>query len=198
MIVIQAVNRFFEWINGFLVKIFFYDILFFVESHEIPFVVFLLFAGAVFFTVRMGFVNIRFFRRALEIVSGKHDKGTAKEGEISHFKALATALSATVGLGNIAGVAVAVSVGGPGAVFWMIVCGLLGMSTKFTECTLGVMYREEREDGHIMGGPMVYLKKGLALKGLPKLGVFLAGFFCLICIGGSFAGGNGFSGQSIL
>ena len=192
MIVVQVINRFFEWINGFLVKIFFFDVLFFVESHQIPFVVFLLFAGAVFFTVRMGFVNVRFFRRAVGIVSGKHDKGSAKAGEISHFKALTTALSATVGLGNIAGVAVAVSVGGPGAVFWMIVCGLLGMSTKFTECALGVMYRKKRADGHIMGGPMVYLKEGLARKGLPRLGVFLAGFFCVICIGGSFAGGTAF------
>ena len=189
---INAVNIFFEKINGVLVQFFFYDILFFSESLTFPFVVALLFGSAVFFTLRMGFVNIRFFKRAVEIVSGKHDKGIKKEGEISHFKALTTALSATVGLGNIAGVAVAVSVGGPGAVFWMIVCGILGMSTKFTECSLGVMYREERADGHIMGGPMIYLKKGFANIGFARTGMFLAGFFCLICIGGSFAGGTAF------
>ena len=189
---ITVINHFFEWINGVLVKFFFYDLLFFSESHKFPFVVFLLFASAVFFTFRMGFVNFRFFWRAVEIVSGKHDRGMTKAGEISHFKALATALSATVGLGNIAGVAVAISVGGPGATFWMIVCGLLGMSTKFTECTLGVMFRKRRADGHIMGGPMIYIKEGLAQKGLGKLGIFLAGFFCVICIGGSFGGGTAF------
>ena len=189
---VAIINQFFESFNGLLVQFFFYDILFFSESHKFPFVVFLLFGSAVFFTLRMSFVNVRFFRRAVEIVSGKHDKKDSKQGEISHFKALTTALSATVGLGNIAGVAVAISVGGPGATFWMIVCGLLGMSTKFTECTLGVMYRKKREDGHIMGGPMVYLKEGLAQKGWKKAGVFLAGFFCVICIGGSFAGGTAF------
>jgi len=117
---------------------------------------------------------------------------TRKTGEISHFKALTTALSATVGLGNIAGVAVAISIGGPGATFWMIIMGILGMSSKFTECTLGVMYRQKRKDGRLMGGPMEYLKRGLAEKGFPRMGAILSVIFCLLCICGSFGGGVAF------
>ncbi|MDC0100702.1 alanine:cation symporter family protein, partial [Crocinitomicaceae bacterium] len=114
------------------------------------------------------------------------------EGEVSHFQALTAALSATVGLGNIAGVAVAISLGGPGATFWMILAGFLGMATKFTECTLGVKYREVTEDGTVHGGPMYYLSKGLKEKGLGGLGKVLAIFFAIMCIGGSFGGGNMF------
>ena len=184
-------DSFFLVINRFFETFFFFDILFFSESLSVPFIsVFLLFF-AVFFTFKMGFVNIRLFKHAIDVVSGKYDKGT-KEGEISHFKALTTALSATVGLGNIAGVALAISVGGPGAVLWMIVAGILGMSTKFTECTLGVMFREKRKDGHFMGGPMEYLKKGLAKEGYPQLGKILSITFCILCIGGSFGGGTAF------
>ena len=120
------------------------------------------------------------------------DKGKQKHGEISHFKALTTALSATVGLGNIAGVAIAVSVGGPGAVFWMLVMGFIGMSTKFTECTLALMFREKRSDGRLMGGPMEYLKKGLSEMGWPRFGKILAVVFAVLCIGGSFGGGVAF------
>lgn len=118
--------------------------------------------------------------------SGEHD------GEVSHFQALTAALSATVGLGNIAGVAVAISIGGPGATFWMIVAGLIGMASKFTECTLGVKYREIDENGRVYGGPMYYLKKGLASKGAAGLGRVLAIVFAVMCIGGSFGGGNMF------
>ncbi len=113
-------------------------------------------------------------------------------GEVSHFQALTAALSATVGLGNIAGVAVAISIGGPGATFWMIVAGLIGMASKFTECTLGVRYREIDEKGRVFGGPMYYLTKGLKEKGLAGLGKFLAVVFAIMCIGGSFGGGNMF------
>ncbi|MCL4170479.1 UNVERIFIED_CONTAM: hypothetical protein GTU68_054128, partial [Idotea baltica] len=114
------------------------------------------------------------------------------DGEVSHFQALATAVSGTVGLGNIAGVAVAVATGGPGATFWMIVCGLLGMSSKFVECTLGVKYRDVDDDGTVHGGPMYYLTKGLAGMGLGGVGKVLGVLFALFCIGGSFGGGNAF------
>ena len=115
---------------------------------------------------------------------------------MSHFSALATALSATVGLGNIAGVAVAVSLGGPGATFWMILAGFLGMTSKFTECSLAMLYRKEGSDGHIMGGPMEYLSKGFSEKGMPRLGRFLAFAFCLLTIVSSLGGGGLLSGES--
>ncbi|MFB0908753.1 MAG: alanine:cation symporter family protein, partial [Spirosomataceae bacterium] len=111
-------------------------------------------------------------------------------GEVSHFQALATAVSGTVGLGNIAGVALAIALGGPGATFWMIVCGLIGMSTKFVECTLGVKYRDVGEDGTIYGGPMYYLTKGFKEIGMTGIGKFLAGLFAVLCVGASFGGGN--------
>ncbi|MBD37343.1 MAG: alanine glycine permease [Opitutae bacterium] len=163
---------------------------------EIPFVGFplivawLLF-GALYFTVRMRFVNVRLFKHAIDLVRGKYETKN-QVGEVSHFQALTTALSATVGLGNIAGVAIAIGTGGPGATFWIILVGFLGMSSKFTECTLGQMYRKVRKDGTIMGGAMHYLSEGLKEKNLAGLGGFLAGLFCLLCIGGSFGGGNAF------
>jgi alanine or glycine:cation symporter, AGCS family len=158
---------------------------------QLPFIVFWLIAGAIFFTVRFAFINLRAFRHAWVVTTGHYDDPD-DPGEVTHFQALSSALSGTVGLGNIAGVAVAVAVGGPGAVFWMIVAGFLGMSSKFTECTLGQMYREVGQDGHILGGPMRYLDRGLAQLGLPRLGRFLAILFALMCIGGSFGGGNMF------
>ncbi|MBL4577073.1 MAG: alanine:cation symporter family protein [Flavobacteriales bacterium] len=158
---------------------------------EVPLVLIWLIAGAIFFTIYMRFVNIRGFRLSLDIVRGKYTNPD-EPGQVSHFQALTTALSGTVGLGNIAGVAVAVAVGGPGATFWMILAGLLGMSTKFVECTLGVKFRNENPDGSISGGPMYYLSKGLKEKGKGTLGKVLAGFFAIMCIGGSFGGGNMF------
>ncbi|MBE0642019.1 MAG: sodium:alanine symporter family protein, partial [Bacteroidales bacterium] len=157
----------------------------------IALVVVWLIIGAVFFTIYFRFINIRGFRHAIDLVRGRYDDPRSK-GEVSHFQALATALSATVGLGNIAGVAIAIAVGGPGATFWMILAGLLGMSSKFTECTLGVKYREINENGVVSGGPMYYLKKGLAKKGLGGLGKILAAIFAVMVIGGSFGGGNMF------
>jgi AGCS family alanine or glycine:cation symporter len=147
--------------------------------------------GAIYFTIKMGFINFRAFGHAIQVVRGKYSN-PADAGEVSHFQALSAALSATVGLGNIAGVAIAVSLGGPGATFWMILAGLLGMSSKFAECTLGQQYREVRPDGRIMGGAMFYLSKGLAEKGLGGLGKFLAVMFAILCIGGSLGGGNSF------
>ena len=158
---------------------------------KMPLVVFWLLFGATFFTLRMGFVNVRMFRHAIDLVAGKYDDETS-EGEVTHFQALSAALSATVGLGNIAGVAIAVAMGGPGATFWMILVGLIGMSAKFTECTLGQAYRRKRPDGRIMGGAMYYLSEGLKEQGNAKLGKILAVLFCILCIGGSFGGGNAF------
>ena len=167
---------------------------------EIPTIIFLLVGGALFFTIYFGFVNIRHFATAINTVRGKYDSlennkktdldKNNNEGEVSHFQALATAVSGTVGNGNIAGVALAIAVGGPGATFWMILCGLLGMSTKFVECTLGVKYRDIGSDGTVYGGPMYYLTKGLKERGFVKLGKVLAVTFALLCIGASFGGGN--------
>ena len=157
----------------------------------IPFVVVWLILGAVFFTIIMRFINIRGFKHAIDLVRGRYDNPDDK-GEVSHFQALTTALSATVGLGNIAGVAIAISVGGPGATFWMIVAGILGMSSKFTECTLGVKYRKIDENGVVSGGAMYYLRDGLKKKGMKGLGAVLAFIFAILVIGGSFGGGNMF------
>ncbi len=157
----------------------------------IPFVVIWLVLGAVFFTIYMKFINIKGFKHSIQLVRGKYDN-QEEEGDVSHFQALATALSATVGLGNIAGVAIAISIGGPGATFWMILAGLLGMSSKFVECTLGVKYRNIEKDGTVSGGPMFYLSKGLKNRKMGKLGKILATLFAVLVIGGSFGGGNMF------
>ena len=160
-----------------------------------PFVILLLIASAAFFTLYFGFPNIKYFFTAINVVRGKYDEiekddSSSNDGEVSHFQALATAVSGTVGNGNIAGVALAIALGGPGATFWMIICGLIGMSSKFVECTLGVQYRDIGEDGTVYGGPMYYLTKGLKEKGFQNLGKVAAVFFAIFCIGGSFGGGN--------
>jgi len=185
----------------------------FFEINGTPFVLILLVGSALFFTLYFKFPNIRYFVTAINVVRGKYDeleahkaetaelnivdgdvigtiKDESKEGEVSHFQALATAVSGTVGNGNIAGVALAIALGGPGATFWMVVCGLLGMSTKFVECTLGVQYRDIDENGVVYGGPMYFLRKGLASKGFANLGKVVAVLFAIFCIGGSFGGGN--------
>ncbi|MGB1217609.1 MAG: alanine/glycine:cation symporter family protein, partial [Saprospiraceae bacterium] len=172
-----------------------------------------LLVGALFFTIYFGFINITKFKLAIDTVRGKYDAPKintsnvhdvdgdnpdtirvegAEEGEVTHFQALTAALSATVGLGNIAGVAIAIALGGPGATFWMVIGGLLGMSSKFAECTLGVKYREIGPDGTVYGGPMYYLSKGLKEKGMGGLGKIFAIFFAVMCVGGSFGGGNMF------
>ncbi len=161
------------------------------KKKGIPLVVAWLLFGALFFTIRMGFINIRAFWHAIRLTKGDFDDPD-DEGEVSHFQALASALSATVGLGNIAGVAIAISKGGPGATVWMIIIGLFGMSTKFTECSLGQLYRKVMPDGTVSGGPMRYLRDGLAELNLKPLGVFLSVFFAVLCIGASFGGGNAF------
>lgn len=161
------------------------------SSTALPIVIIILLTGASIFTVYFGFIQFRGFKLAIDTVRGKYSNPN-DEGEVSHFQALTAALSGTVGLGNIAGVAIAISLGGPGATFWMILAGLLGMASKFTECTLGVKYRDVGPDGTVYGGPMYYLTKGLAAKGYTGLGKVLAVFFAIMCIGGSFGGGNMF------
>ena len=164
-----------------------------VAGVPIPFVLVWLIVAATVFTFYFKFINLRAFKHGFELVRGDYHDPDAP-GEVTHFQALATALSGTVGLGNIAGVAIAVSLGGPGATFWMILAGFLGMSSKFTECTLGVKYRNELPDGSVSGGPMYYLSKGLAEKGagFAKLGKVLAVMFAIFCVGGAFGGGNMF------
>ena len=157
----------------------------------IPLAVLWLVLGAIFFTVRMGFVQLRMLGHAVRVTKGDYDN-PEDEGEVSHFQALTAALSATVGLGNIAGVAIAISIGGPGATVWMIIAGFLGMASKFTECSLGQMYRKQRPDGSVMGGAMYYLSDGLKDMGMTGLGRVLAVSFAILCVGGSLAGGNSF------
>ena len=159
--------------------------------HQVPLVVLTLAAGAIYFTFRFDFINLRGIKHALKVVVGTYDKDD-DPGEVNHFEALSTALSATVGLGNIAGVAIAVAIGGPGAVFWMMAAAVFGMASKFAECTLGQMYRKVDDDGMVQGGPMVYLRDGLAEIGRPTLGKYLAIIFALLCIGASFGAGNMF------
>jgi len=156
-----------------------------------PFIVLWLFVAAIFFTFRMGFINLRGFRHAIDVVQGKYDD-PHDAGEVSHFQALATAVSGTVGLGNIAGVAVAIQLGGPGAMFWLTLAGFFGMVTKFTECSLAVKYRRIEDDGTVLGGPMYYLTRGLTPKGMRPLGQGLAVLFCILCLGGSLGGANMF------
>lgn len=162
-----------------------------VAGAELPLIVVWLIAGGVFFTLYFRFINFRGFRHALQLVSGRFAKAD-DPGEISHFQALTTAVSGTVGIGNIAGVAVAISLGGPGATFWLIAAGLLGMSTKFAECTLGVMYRHRHDDGSISGGPMYYLERGLADRHLPRLGKALGIFYAAAMVIGCLGIGNMF------
>lgn len=163
---------------------------------DFPWIVLWLITAATVFTLYFAFVQIRCFGLAVALVRG--DYANPKDaGEVSHFQALSTALSGTVGLGNIAGVTVALSIGGPGATFWMILAGFMGMASKFTECTLGVKYRNEYPDGTVSGGPMYYLSKGLAEKGLGGLGRVMAVFFAVCCVLGAFGGGNMFQANQV-
>lgn len=182
----QKVNEAFASFTGPFVSLIFAPL----PGTSFPWIVMWLVVAATIFTLYFGFVQLRFFSHAIALVKG--DYSDPKDaGEVSHFQALTTALSGTVGLGNIAGVAVAVGIGGPGATFWMILAGLLGMASKFTECTLGVKYRNEYPDGTVSGGPMYYISKGFKERGLPG-GKFLAILFSVFCILGALGGGNMF------
>jgi len=213
----ESIDRVFKDYTGWFVDAIFYEIPF-SETYQIPWVLIVLVGGALFFTIYFRFINFTGFRTAIRVVQGKYEdiekhgadtlygdvtpnedeniietlRDDSAHGEVSHFQALTAALSATVGLGNIAGVAVALSIGGPGATFWMIMAGLVGMASKFAECTLGVKYRDVGEDGTVYGGPMYYLTKGLKEKGMGIFGKILAVLFAIFVIGGSFGGGNMF------
>jgi len=215
----EKIDQWFGSATGWFVNAIFYQIPF-SDTVSVYWVLFPLIIGATYFTFYFRLINFTGFGKSINIVRGKYDdleghgddaievaKGvhtsaegdnpdTARveghDGEVSHFQALTAALSATVGLGNIAGVAIAVTIGGAGATFWMIVAGLLGMASKFVECTLGVKYRDIGPDGTVYGGPMYYLTKGLKSKGLGGLGKVLAVLFAIFVIGGSFGGGNMF------
>ncbi|MCZ4368448.1 alanine/glycine:cation symporter family protein [Sulfitobacter dubius] len=182
----QRINQIFADYTGWYVSFIFAPL----PGTDFSWIALWLVVGAVVFTVYFGAIQIKGFWHSIQLVRGDYsDPDDA--GEVSHFQALATALSGTVGLGNIAGVAVAVSIGGPGATFWMVVAGLFGMATKFTECTLGVKYRNEFPDGHVSGGPMYYIVKGFSERGLP-LGGFMAVLFSIFTILGALGGGNMF------
>ncbi|MEM6835221.1 MAG: alanine/glycine:cation symporter family protein [Cyanobacteria bacterium P01_C01_bin.120] len=157
----------------------------------LPVIIVWLLMGATYFTLRMGFINIRAFKHAIDVALGRFDDPD-EPGEVSHFQAIATALSATVGLGNIAGVAIGIQLGGPGVVVWMTLAGFLGMSSKFVECTLAQQYRLVRADGTVAGGPMYSLSRGLDQLGLKRLGQGLALGFALLCAIGALGGGNMF------
>ncbi|OIO82888.1 MAG: alanine glycine permease [Gallionellaceae bacterium CG1_02_60_948] len=184
-----TLDAWFSNVNGVLAQVIFFDV--FPGAPSMPLIVAWLIVAAVFLTFRFSFVNLRMMRHAFRVIRGKY-RTVDDQGEVTSFQALSTALSATVGLGNIAGVAIAISIGGPGATFWMIVAGLLGMSTKFTEASLAQMYRRVRPDGRIMGGAMEYLSIGLAEQGAPRLGKTLAILFALFTILGSFGAGSAF------
>jgi AGCS family alanine or glycine:cation symporter len=185
----ESINEVFTPVSDAIQSVIFYSVS--VGGAELPLIVLWLIVAAVLFTIYFGVIQFSGFGHALALVAGRYDE-PKHIGEVTHFQALATAVSGTVGLGNIAGVAVAISVGGPGATFWMIVAGLLGMCSKFAECTLGVKYRRENDDGSISGGPMYYLSRGLGAKGLGGLGGILAVVFAVCAIGGSLGGGNMF------
>ncbi|MCB0686750.1 MAG: alanine:cation symporter family protein [Saprospiraceae bacterium] len=214
----EQIDAAFGQATGWFVNFIFYQIPI-TDEIRVFWVLFPLILGATYFTIYFKFINFRHFGTAIKVVQGKYDHLEGRQahkvdvsptvftddgdnpdtirveghtGEVSHFQALTAALSATVGLGNIAGVAIAVSIGGAGATFWMIIAGFLGMASKFVECTLGVKYRDIEKDGTVYGGPMYYLRKGLKSKGLDGLGKALAVIFAIFCIGGSFGGGNMF------
>lgn len=213
----ESLDSIFKKYTGWFVDLVFLEIPF-SENVQIPWVLIVLVGGAIYFTIYFKLINFRHFRTAIKVVSGKYEDiekhgaqelydvenqeeqqeqiedllDEESEGEVSHFQALTAALSATVGLGNIAGVAVALSIGGPGATFWMIAAGIVGMASKFTECTLGVTYRDIGPDGTVYGGPMYYLKKGLGERNMTRFGKVLAILFAIFVVGGSFGGGNMF------
>lgn len=196
----DKMNDLFKPLLGFMDQILFWDpfqLLGFNLGTKVPFIIVWLIFGALFFTIYFRFINLRGLKHAIQLVLGHFDKD-GHEGEISHFQAITTACASTVGLGNIAGVAVAISLGGPGATFWMIVAGLLGMTTKFTECTLGVKYRKINADNTVSGGPMYYLRDGFAKKGWKRTGKFLAVIFAVLASIGAFGIGNMFQSNQVV
>lgn len=199
--IVKGFKEGFSWCVGVLESVLFYEIkgpLGYdvmeegeLVRHGMPMVVAWLVLGGIFFTLRLGFINLRMFAHGLAVVTNKYTRKD-EPGEVTPFQSLSAAVSGTVGLGNIAGVAVAVSLGGPGAVLWMMVAGFLGMSTKFAEVTMGHKYRQIDEHGRVSGGAFYYLQNGLKDIGMEKLGRVLAVMFAVLCLVGSFGGGNMF------
>lgn len=190
------INNYFAPVAALLSKVVFFSVP--VLGAELPLIVLWLIVAGLFFTFYFRFLSFRGFGHALKITRGDFDDPT-HPGEVSHFQGLATAVSGTVGIGNIGGVAIAISMGGPGATFWLIVAGLLGMSTKFVECTLGIFYRKYHTDGSVSGGPMYYLERGLAELGKAGLGRTLGLFYALGIVIGCLGIGNMFqSNQAYL
>ena len=185
----KTINQFMTPISDWISGLVFYSVS--VFGADLPLVVLWLVAAAVFFTIYFNFLNFRGFKHALKIARGDY-ADPSHPGEVTHFQALATAVSGTVGIGNIGGVAIAISLGGPGATFWMVLAGILGMSTKFVECTLGTIYRNHNPDGSISGGPMYYLKKGFDERNMPRLGRFLGGGYAIGIVLGCLGIGNMF------
>lgn len=181
----EMVNQAFGVLNETYAKFLFWPVPFI----ELPLILTIMVAGGVFFTIRYGFVNVKLFKHAIDVIKGDYDNPN-DEGEISHFQALTSALSATVGLGNIAGVAVAIGTGGPGAVFWLWLISFFGMSLKFSSCTFAQLYRKKDSVGEILGGPMVYISEGLKEKGYAKIGAVIGIFYAWMTIFASFGGGN--------
>ncbi|MBU3677582.1 MAG: sodium:alanine symporter family protein, partial [Chitinophagaceae bacterium] len=213
----QQINHAVQNYTAWFVEFIFYTLPI-APGVQVPWVLLILFSGALYFTLHFRFMNFRHFKTAIRVVMGRYDhlenqhhvvaennvhrnaEGDIPDtirieghtGEVSHFQALTAALSGTVGLGNIAGVAVAIGLGGPGATFWMILSGLLGMSSKMVECTLGVAFRDIDNKGKVYGGPMYYLRKGFAIKQWPKAGKVLSSVFAFLCVGGTLGAGNMF------
>ena len=185
----QKIDAWFGIITAPFVNAIFYEVP--IGGYNAKLVVFWLAAAGLVLTVAFKFINIRAFGLALRTVRGKYSL-PGDPGEVSHFQALSAAVSGTVGLGNIAGVAIGIQNGGPGVAFWLFLSGFLGMSTKFAECTLGVKYREFDAQGRVHGGAMYYLRKGFAERGMKPVGLALAGFFAVMCVFASFGGGNVF------
>ena len=185
----QRIESFIEPLSSLITNLVFTSIS--IKNNSVPLVVIWLVIASLFFTFYFRFINIRAFKRAWQVAFGKFDKPNSP-GEITHFQAFTAAMSGTIGLGNIAGVAVAISIGGPGAMLWMIIMAFFGMTLKFVEVSLGHKYRVIYPDGTVSGGAIRYLSDGMRDCGFPKLGSFLAIFFAICCIGGSFGGGNMF------
>lgn len=181
----ESVNQFFGKINGYYFPILFWDI----PVIHMPLILFIMVFGGLFFTVRMGFLNIRLFKHAIDVVRGKYDN-PEDEGDITHFQALTSALSATVGLGNIAGVALAIGKGGPGVVLWLWIIAFFGMSMKFASSTFGQMFKQKTRTGEMLGGPMVYLTEMFKNTRFVLVGKVLGCFYAIMTIGASFGGGN--------
>ena len=189
-----AVDSFFNDYLGWFAALIFTSVP--LGDTSFPLIAGWLLVAALVFTLYFGFIQLKQIKLAIDLVRGRYDNPAhSHDGEVSHFAALATALSGTVGLGNIAGVGAALAIGGPGATFWMIVVGMLGMASKFTECTLGVKYRTILPSGAVSGGPMYYLSRGLAERGMGGFGRFLAVMFAIMVILGAMGGGNMFQGN---